>query len=261
MNDNQIPQHKIPISSETPSNTNSDNPNKIREGIAQTDSIENYTKEPQAVSNHSHNIHPLTEVSSSRKWYKPFVSGFGFLIEIIQILIIVVVLSVIIRSYIVQPFYIIGSSMEPTLYEQNILLIDQLSYRFSDPQRGDVVVIHPPRDTRDYIKRIIGTPGDKVEIDNQGHVLINDIILEENYLSEANKKTEGTLTLTLQDNEYFLLGDNRQVSNDSRGGINDLTGEADSPWTIGKEDIIGKAIIRWWPLNDFNLIGRPEYSL
>ncbi|HDS11379.1 MAG TPA: signal peptidase I [Candidatus Wirthbacteria bacterium] len=93
---------------------------------------------------------------------KPFsqkVLGFlGFFLEILQVLIIVGVLSYVIRMFIIQPFYILGSSMEPTLYEKEILMIDEISYRFRSPKRGEIVVIDPPRDTRDYIKRIIGLP-------------------------------------------------------------------------------------------------------
>lgn len=201
------------------------------------------------------------EAENNRRWYSPVVSSFGFVLEVLQILVIVVVLSFIIRSYVVQPFYIVGSSMEPTLYEQDILLIDRITYRFSDPHRGDVVVIHPPTDTRDFIKRVIGLPGEKVTINQDGQVLINDIILEEVYLSEENQTTRGALELTLNDDEYFLLGDNRQVSNDSRGSVNQLTNEAQEPWTISKEDIVGKALVRWWPLNEIDFTGRPEYNL
>jgi signal peptidase I len=188
------------------------------------------------------------------------VSIISYLMEIIQILIIVGVLSFVIRIFIVQPFYIIGSSMENYLHEGELLLIDELSYRFTAPNRGDIVVIKPPRDTRDYIKRIIGLPGETIKIDDKGEVLINDNVLNEPYLSQQNKITKGQLNLTLGKDDYFVLGDNRSVSNDSRGTINLLTNQALDPWTIHKKDIVGRAFLRWWPLNKFTFIQHSKYK-
>jgi len=191
----------------------------------------------------------------------PMVGFVGVFLETIQILIIVGVISFLIRTFIVQPFYIKGSSMEPNLYENQLLLIDEVSYRFGAPQRGDIVVLHAPKDTKDYIKRVIATPGETVEINSDGQVLINDIVLKEPYLSVENRVTKGTLKLELGEDEYFVLGDNRAVSNDSRGGANQLTNEAGKPWTIGEDDIVGRAFFRWYPFGQVGLLSRPDYNL
>lgn len=202
---------------------------------------------------------PVEEVTSS--WLKPIFSFLGFLLEVLQILIIVGVLSFIIRMFIVQPFYIIGSSMEPFLHEKELLLIDEISYRFSEPKRGDIVVIEPPRDTRDYIKRIIALPGETIKINDLGQVLVDDTIIYEAYLDAENQFTKGQLEMTLEEDQYFVMGDNRRVSNDSRGSINSRTDEATNPWSVSKDHIVGKAIIRWWPVDKVSMIKRPVYNI
>ncbi len=192
--------------------------------------------------------------------HNPLLSFFGFLLEILQIMVIVGVLSFLIRMFIVQPFYILGASMEPKLQEGQILLIDELSYRLMTPKRGDIIILHPPRDTRDYIKRIIGLPGEKITINSSGEVLINDHVIYEPYLAGNNKVTKGTLEVTLGSDDYFVMGDNRQVSNDSRGGVDARTNEAQDPWTIHKGDIVGKAFLRWWPFSSFQYFSAQTYT-
>jgi len=189
------------------------------------------------------------------------VNFFGFILETIQILIIVGVVSFLIRSFVVQPFYIKGSSMEPTLYENEMLMIDQLSYRFREPKRGEVIVLHAPYDTKDYIKRVIALPGESIEINARGEVLIDGIPLAETYLSEFNIKTNGELAITVPENEYFVMGDNRLVSNDSRGGGGQSSSSSDNPWTISKDEIVGKAFLRWWPMYRFSLLRLPDYNI
>ncbi len=189
------------------------------------------------------------------------ISILSYVLELIQILIVVGVLSFVIRMFVVQPFYIIGSSMEPYLHEGELLMIDELSYRFGNPSRGDIIVLHPPRDTRDYIKRVIGLPGETIEITDDGQVLVNNAAIKEPYLSPDNLgNTKGKLKLTLGVDDYLVLGDNRVVSNDSRGNINPLTNEAINPWTIHKKDIVGKAFLRWWPLNKIAIIQHESYK-
>ena len=91
--------------------------------------------------------------------------------------------------------------------------------------------------------------------------MIDDKILHESYLDVENQFTQGQLELTLGVNEYFLMGDNRKVSNDSRGSINSQTDVADNPWTITDKDIIGRAFLRWWPLNKLSFISIPTYNI
>ncbi len=230
--------------------------NENRQSPAFTD----ITPQPDPVINHVTETPHRTVGKPETAWYQPLLSSFGCFLEILQLVIIVGVLSFLIRMYVVQPYYIFGSSMEPNLKEGQILLIDEISYRFRDPSRGDIVVLHPPRDTRDYIKRIVGLPGEKITITEDGKVLINDRVLAETYLDRTNQDTEGELELTLGEDEYFVLGDNRKVSNDSRGGVDGRTNEAENPWAIHKRDIVGKAFIRWWPLNQLSFITAPTYT-
>ena len=141
--------------------------------------------------------------------------------------------------------------MEPAFENGDYLIIDEISYKFSNPQRGEVIVFKYPHDTSQrYIKRIIGLPGETVEIKN-GKIFISDKALEEtNYLSPDFFTPDfGFTKTTLNKNEYFVLGDNRLHSSDSRR------------WgTVPREDIIGRVFIRAWPFAALAKIGIPNYS-
>src|SRR3989344_3549579 len=134
----------------------------------------------------------------------------------------------------------------------NYLIIDEISYRFKEPNRGDVVVLNYPLDnTQRFIKRIIGLPGEVVEIKN-GKVTISKngekIVLDETSYLPEDLMTDGNVYITLKDSQYFVLGDNRQFSYDSR------------KWGIlPKEDIIGKAAIRLFPITSVSFINSPNY--
>ncbi len=153
-------------------------------------------------------------------------------------------------------FIVDGISMEPTLHTNEVLLVDRVSYEFGQPQRGDIVVVRYPGDPRNvkYVKRIIGIPGDRIEIKN-GNVFIYrpDFLagkqLVEFYLS-SEIKTEPPQIHDVGSNEYFTMGDNRLVSLDSR-----YFG------TVPQKDIIGKAIIILFPFNHFNLIPHSFFEL
>jgi len=169
-----------------------------------------------------------------------------FLREILWTLLLVIVIFFLLQTT-VQSFVVLGSSMEPNLEERQRILINKVVYAFHEPERGDVIVFHPPNNRRaDYIKRIIGLPGETIEI-KQGTVYIhkdgNILPLDEPYIKEPLTHTfKGGL---IPEDEYFVLGDNRNNSNDSRSG-----------WTVKREDIIGKAWLSIWPPG---LI--PNYSL
>ena len=132
----------------------------------------------------------------------------------------------------VQSFVIVGPSMEPGLQPDQRLLISKIAYAFHEPERGDVIIFHPPDEQQvDYIKRIIALPGESVEIE-EGIVYIhqngNVYPLDESYIKEPpNHDFRGDI---IPEDEYFVLGDNRNNSRDSRDG-----------WTVKREDIIGKA--------------------
>lgn len=146
--------------------------------------------------------------------------------------------------------------MEPNFYDHEYLIVDEISYRFGDPKRGDIVVFRYPRDPREYyIKRLIALPGEEIQIKGGDVVIFNDknpegFVLEENYLEE-NTKTYGLSEdkVILGDNEFFVLGDNRNQSKDSR-----------SFGPVNESFIIGKVFFRGFPFNRINIFETPEYS-
>lgn len=161
--------------------------------------------------------------------------------EFVRYAIVALLIVIPFRIFIAQPYMVSGSSMDPTFKDADYLIVDQVSKRFEDPQRGSVVIIKYPKDTSKYfIKRLIGFPGDTVEIKN-GVVTIyneenkNGLKLDEPYV--FYQKSEN-FSITLGENEYFVMGDNRAGSFDSRS------------WgTLPKKNIIGKPIVRLLPLN------------
>lgn len=142
-----------------------------------------------------------------------------------------------------------GASMENTLHNGDNLIVDKLSYRFHDPERFDIIVFpFQFQNNTYYIKRIIGLPGETVQIMDDGSIYINGEKLEENYGMEVIKpETIGRAAepIELGDDEYFVMGDNRNNSSDSR---TDMVGN------IKRENIIGKAWLRIWPVSDFGVL-------
>lgn len=142
-----------------------------------------------------------------------------------------------------------GASMEPTLNNGDNLIVDKISYRFTDPQRFDIIVF-PYQYEKDtyYIKRIIGLPGETVQIDQAGNIYINGEILEENYGKEIIKADHAGIAaepVVLGKDEYFVMGDNRNNSTDSR---TELVGN------IKRENIVGRAWVRIWPFSDIGVL-------
>jgi len=142
--------------------------------------------------------------------------------------------------------------MEPTFQNSDYLIIDEISYRFREPERGEVVVFkYPKNPSQRFIKRIIGLPGETVEIADGKVIIIKDdktqILDESSYLPES-LKTPGNLQTALAENEYFVLGDNRRLSADSRS------------WgPLFRENIIGRVFFRAWPITALALIEEPSY--
>ncbi len=171
----------------------------------------------------------------------------GFLSEIIRFSVIALLVVLPIRTFIAQPFIVSGASMETTFSTGEYLIVDQLTYRLEDPARGDVIVFRYPKDPSKYfIKRIIGIPGDTLRIEGKTVTLTNaeypsGVVLEETYIHEMNPNT--TLTETLGEGEYFVMGDNRNASSDSR------------MWGILQRDkIIGRALLRLFPFSRFGVL-------
>ncbi|MBV9159733.1 MAG: signal peptidase I [Candidatus Kaiserbacteria bacterium] len=170
--------------------------------------------------------------------------------------IVAIGLALFIRFFIAAPYIVQGSSMEPTFDNFHYLIIDRVSYRLGEPQRGDVIVLDLPQDTsRALIKRVIGLPGDTVIIKNNEVTIKNTaqpdgFTLNEPYVAAQNLGGVDDLTVTLGPDQYFVLGDNRRVSADSR-----IWG------TLPREDIEGKVFLRLYPFTQIGFLpGEARYQ-
>ncbi|MFH1656909.1 MAG: signal peptidase I [bacterium] len=177
---------------------------------------------------------------------------FYFFWEVLKIITITAVIVIPIRYFVFQPFFVNGQSMEPNFHTGDYLIIDEISYRFKDPQRGEVIVFkYPQNPSQRYIKRIIGLPGETVEI-KDGKVMVygndqNGLLAEENYLPDLDY-TPGDEKITLSDGEYFVMGDNREHSYDSRR------------WGVLPEDlIIGRTFLKIRPFTVLAKVELPDY--
>lgn len=176
-----------------------------------------------------------------------------FVLELIKLAIIAGITIGLVRYFLFKPFYVKGQSMEPNFEEKDYLIIDEITYRFREPERGEVVVLRAPLGNGDYyLKRIVGLPGERVKIDDNKVVIYNEshpqgLVMEESYLTE---ETAGSMIVTLGLDEYFVLGDNRNSSFDSR-----RFGPAK------RNDIVGKTWLRGWPLTRISKFETPSYNL
>jgi len=183
---------------------------------------------------------------------KPIYPFFLFIWEVLKIVIVALAIVVPIRYFLFQPFFVSGQSMEPNFEDGDYLIIDELSYRLSKPQRGDVIIFRYPHDpSQRYIKRIIGLPGEKIEVRNGSVVVYSEDgsrVLDESEYLPQRLATSGNVEMLLDENDYFVLGDNRPVSSDSRS------------WgLLERADIIGKVSIRAWPFTALAKIQAPGY--
>lgn len=162
-------------------------------------------------------------------------------------LLMVLVLTYFVIHFVGQRTRVDGESMQPILNNNDNLIVDKISYRFRDPERFDIIVFpYKYQEKTYYIKRIIGLPGETVQIDMEGNILINGEVLDEGYGKEVMIDPGRAIEpITLADDEYFVLGDNRNNSTDSR---------RDSVANIKRKDIIGRAWIRIWPFSDFGVL-------
>lgn len=192
-------------------------------------------------------------------WFGPTVGAVAmFLLEIVQIIAIALAIILPVRYFLIQPFVVKGASMEPNFYDSEYLIIDELSHRFRTPERGEVVVFHPPKnDELYYIKRVIGLPGETVEIKDNTVTIYNDthpngIKLDETYIGVV---TDGELRKEVPEGHYFLMGDNRIASVDSRMfGTVPLHGDEMTG------DIIGRVWVRGFPLDRMATFALPTYN-
>ena len=157
----------------------------------------------------------------------------------------VLLISFLIVRYVGQRTEVIGSSMVPTLEDGNQLITDKITYRFREPERFDIVVFPHEPVNEYYIKRIIGMPGETVEIGDDGTIYTNGEVLEENYGYGETRPQELGGEVVLGEDEYFVLGDNREISLDSRYA---------EVGNIPRSLIIGRAWLRLYPFNEFGLL-------
>ncbi len=168
--------------------------------------------------------------------------------EVVKVIVIALIIIVPVRYFLFQPFYVQGASMEPTFLNNEYLIIDEISYRLSEPERGDVVVFKYPRDKKQFfIKRIIGLPGEDIAIRDNQVIIYNQenpdgMVLDESSYLAPGVETKGNLRLSIGQDEYFVMGDNRESSFDSRGF-----------GAIKRKNIIGKVFIRALPVDRFTL--------
>lgn len=162
--------------------------------------------------------------------------------EILETVTLTILLFLVFR-FAVQNYRVDGHSMMPTLQDQQYILVNRAAYLFQPPQRGDVIVFEYPLDpTQDYVKRIIGIPGDRVQVEQDGTVMVNGVTLQEPYTTPSPNPYIPT-DLVVGPNHYFVLGDNRGDSSDSR------------VWgPVPRQNIIGKALLVYWPLSNFHFI-------
>jgi signal peptidase I len=174
--------------------------------------------------------------------------------ELIQVALIVTAIVLPIRYFLVQPFYVKGASMEPNFEDKQYLIIDEITYRFRQPERGEICVFRYPEDpSQFFIKRIIGLPGETVTISG-GKVTITTLAgktetLDESAYLSPTVVTAGEKSVTLGTDEFFVMGDNRPDSLDSR-----IFGP------VPRKNIIGRVMLRGWPLSAFTWFETPTYK-
>ncbi len=184
---------------------------------------------------------------------------FLFVWEILKVALVSAAIIIPIRYFLIQPFFVKGASMEPNFHDQEYLIIDELSYRLNPPIRGQVIVFRYPRNPQEYfIKRVIGLPGEEVQIKDGKVTIFNDknpngFVLNESYLpSDLSTYNQSEDKVVVGLNEYFVLGDNRGASRDSR-----YFGSVD------KSFVIGKVLFRGWPVSKITFFDQnywPKYN-
>lgn len=169
--------------------------------------------------------------------------------EVVKVVVISLAVILPVRYFLIQPFFVLGASMEPNFYNGDYLIIDELSYRLGDPERGEVIIFKYPLNPKDYyIKRIVGLPGETIII-RDGKVMIKNSSNPEGFLldetSYVNEYTAHDLETVLKEEEYFVLGDNRGASSDSRS------------WgSLHRDFIVGRAWVRAFPFDEFEIFSK-----
>jgi signal peptidase I len=197
---------------------------------------------------------PMLESNGRQRLSSALGAAGLFFLELVKIIVLAGVTIFFVRYFLFKPFYVKGASMEPNFHEKEYLIIDELSYRLHDPKRGDVVVFRPPENTKEFfLKRIIGLPGERVKI-AEGRVIIYNqahpegVVVNEAYLPH-DSTTAGDQTVLLGQNEFFVLGDNRPNSFDSRRF-----------GPIDRSSVVGRTWIRGWPFDRISVLNTPSFN-
>jgi len=205
---------------------------------------------------------PTPRAERSRPLYSPLVdrkSGVGCLFEVVETLVLTLIIFFVIQNFIAQPYQVQQNSMERTLEPGQYVLVDKLTPHWDDYSRGDVVVFNPPEtwtsDPTPFIKRVIGLPGDTVEVRDDGRVYVNGVGLDETYtfkndqgVNEPTEVSPDQTSWVVPPGQLFVMGDHRQKSADSRvfGPIN-------------ISNVIGRAFLRYWPISTLGILQTPTY--
>lgn len=188
---------------------------------------------------------------------KEIIAGIGiFILDFIETIVIALAIFVIVYLFLFQPHQVKGSSMYSNFSDGEYILTDKISYRFSKPNRGDVVVFKSPQNKEiDFIKRIVGLPNDSIMVKG-GYVFVNGTKLDEStylpsdYITNPGSFLRDGRIVTVPLGNYFVLGDNRNHSSDGR------------EWGfVPKSDIVGKAWLRYWPIKNFGLVPHASYII
>lgn len=198
------------------------------------------------------NTQPKEKKEENNKETK--VSIWRYIFDFAKLIVFALVIVWLIHQFVLQPFVVFGPSMEPNFYDKDYLIVEKVSYYFRSPKRGEVVIFSPEEKDNFLIKRVIGLPNERVVIKNGDIFIYNEdypqgIKLQESDYLPSIYSTPGDIDCSLKDNEYFLLGDNRHISLDSR-----------SFGPIPEEQIVGRPVFRGYPLKAFGAIEKVEYS-
>lgn len=181
---------------------------------------------------------------------------------------IIIGIIVLVRFVFVSPFEVNGSSMVPNLANKDYILVNKFIYKLSEPKRGDVIVLIPPHNTNTfYVKRIVGLPGEKIEFNNNQVIIHNDefptgVALQEYYLPShiiTRLPSGNDEIIEIPHDHYFVMGDNRTASNDSRSWIGNQSGLTPGG-TLPRAQIVGKAWMDIYPFEHFGMIPRPDFA-
>lgn len=171
--------------------------------------------------------------------------------ELVKVLLLAGITIFLVRHFLFKPFYVKGASMEPNFLERDYLIIDELTYRFKNPVRGEVVVFHHDNDY--FIKRVVGLPGETVKVSEGVVTIFNSthpagFVLDESYLPK-DLRTFGNVTVELGKDEFYVMGDNRDNSFDSRRF-----------GPVAEDKIVGRVVLRGWPFDRASLLRVPEFK-